>query len=87
MGLSTAAVPDLEGAGTTSSHVLSYCFQRDGRTQFMLELRRGDLQNLKLNKISSFQVTSYILHTMTHQKNRDTCAVEYNSHANKHYLT
>lgn len=32
MGLSTAAVPDLGGAGKTSSHVLSYCFQRDGKT-------------------------------------------------------
>lgn len=32
MGLSTAAVPDLGGAGKTSSHVLSYCFQRGGET-------------------------------------------------------
>lgn len=39
MGLSNAAVPDLRGAGTTSSHVLSYCFQKGGTTQFIRELR------------------------------------------------
>lgn len=48
MGLSTAAVPALGEAGTTSSHVLSNCFHKSGKTQFMLELRPKDL---KLNSV------------------------------------
>lgn len=39
MGMSTAAVPDLEGADTTNSHVLSHCYHRGSKTQFVLELR------------------------------------------------
>ena len=49
MGLSTAAVPDQGGAGTTSFHVLSYCFQKGGKTQVILELRPKDFQHLKLS--------------------------------------
>lgn len=46
MGLSTIAVADVGGGGTTNSHLL--CFQRGGKTQFMRELKPENSQHEKL---------------------------------------
>lgn len=57
MGLSTTAVADLEGGGTTNSHLL--CFQRGGKTQFMLELKPEDSQHEKLKTLRRDKIASF----------------------------